>query len=571
MDSRFSGILATLSRRRQVLVLERLSSFFRSLSPSDKLLTLVLGGVLIVSCLVGIIALERTFLVEVPRHGGSLTEGVVGPPRFINPLLALTDSDRDLVALTYAGLMGVGPGGLHPVLAESYTISEDGKEYTFVLKEGLKFSDGTPVTAQDVVFTVTKAQDPSLKSPELANWANIRAEAVDSRTVVFTLPKAYAPFLEDTTLGILPSHLWKNIPNEQFPFSELMTNPVGAGPFQVTKITKDSDNMITDFEVKAFKQYALGKPYLNSMHFVFFVTTDELENAYAHGKVESAYGVPSDTSITAPYSRVFGIFLNPEQNKLFARIEVRKALSLAINRTHITKDLLGGYATPLAGPVPPGAGVSEPVPLDGDNVAAAKKVLTDNGWAYDEVAGVWKNAKQKLTLGPLVITTSNVPELKTLAASVQDDWQALGVATSLEFHEPSALPNEVIRPRKYEALFFGMVIGRNQDLFAFWDSSQRQDPGLNIALYANRSVDQLLEKNRQESDETKRLASLQKISDEITSDYGALFTHAPDFVYAVPQDLGGVVLPQITSPADRFATVSSWHRRTEWVLPFFAR
>jgi peptide/nickel transport system substrate-binding protein len=509
-------------------------------------------------------------MVEVPAHGGSLTEGVVGSPRFVNPLLAITDADRDLTTLTYAGLMGVGPDGLRPVLAERYDVSPDGKVYTFVLKENVKFSDGTPVTAEDVVFTVTKAVDPRLKSPELANWSNVRVEALDTRTVRFTLPKAYAPFLANTTLGILPAHIWSKIADEQFPFTTYMTEPVGAGPFKVYKVTKNSDGMITRFDLTSFGDYALGRPYLSGMRLVFYPSSDDVLNAYEHGAIESGYGIPVPSALRSPYSRVFGIFLNATENKAFGDMAVRKALSIGIDRAHLVNDILGGYAQTRTGPLPVGDGITEPALPSGERVALAKKVLTDNGWAYDQSAGVWKNKKKALTLGPLTISTSNVPELKTLAGEIQKNWEELGIQTSLSYNEPLALSTEVIRPRKYEALFFGMVVGRENDLFAFWDSGERNDPGLNIALYSNRTVDQLLEKARGETDEAARTQELQKASTIIANEYGALFTHTPSFLYAVPNDLKGVILPEITTPADRFATVSTWHRNTAFVWPFFA-
>ncbi|MDB5189197.1 MAG: family 5 extracellular solute-binding protein peptide/nickel transport system substrate-binding [Parcubacteria group bacterium] len=571
MASRFSGMLHHLSRRRRIGFIEKIADFVRNLPPSDRAIAGILTLVFMFSCLVGVIALERTVLVRVPAKGGELAEGVVGTPRFINPLLAFTDADRDLSALTYAGLLGIGPDGLRPVLAESYQISADGKVYTFILRANAKFSDGSPVTADDVVFTVTKAQDPALKSPELANWSNIRAEAVDARTVRFTLPKAYAPFLEDTTLGILPAHLWKTIPDAQFPFAKLMTEPVGAGPFMLTRIVRDRTGVITEYDLKANGSYALGRPYLDGIRFLFYGTGDALASAYRSHKVESAYGIPVAGARTSPYSRVFGVFFNQEQNKTFARLEVRKALSIAIDRDHISESILGGFATPLIGPVPPGSGVNAPVLPSGDRITQARKVLTDAGWTYDDAAKKWTNAKLKLSIDPVTITTSNVPELKALAGSVQNDWQALGVTTSLKFEDPTTLVSTVIRPRKYDALYFGMVIGRNQDLFPFWDSSQRSDPGLNIALYSNKTVDQLLEKSRQESAGAARAEELQKASDAIAADYPAAFTHAPDFVYALPKSLQGVVLPQITTPADRFATVATWHMRSEWVWPFLVK
>jgi ABC-type transport system substrate-binding protein len=129
----------------------------------------------------------------------------------------------------------------------------------------------------------------------------------------------------------------------------------------------------------------------------------------------------------------------------------------------------------------------------------------------------------------------------------------------------------VIRPRKYDALLFGMVIGRDDDLYAFWDSSQRSDPGLNIALYANHAVDGLLESARAESDPAVRHDDLQEINDDIAADYPAAFAYAPDFLYVVPKGLQGVSLPQIASPSDRFANAAQWYRSTELVWPIFAK
>lgn len=564
-------MLASLLRHRRIGFLEAFGSFVRRMPASDRAIATLLAMVLALSCLWSLVALERTVLVEVPTRGGSLVEGEVGNPRFVNPLLALSDSDRDLTALTFAGLMGEGPQGLRPVLAESYTISPDGKTYTFTLRKGIKFTDGTPITADDVVFTVGKAQDPALKSPELANWANIRAEAVDARTVRFTLPKAYAPFLEDTTLGILPAHVWKSVSNEQFPFDKRIAEPVGDGPFKVAHVVRNRAGVITEYDLVANGGYALGRPYLDRIAFKFYPSSEELATAYKDGRIDSAYGIAEPGAKTAPYSRVFGVFFNQSANKALAQLEVRKALSIAIDRDALTQDILGGYATPLMGPVPPGSSITEPALPAGDRVAQAKQVLTDAGWTYDDTAKAWTNAKLKLSFASISITTSNVPELKTLAASIEKDWEALGVATSLTYVDPAGLVSSAIRPRSYEALFFGMVIGRDQDLFPFWDSSQKNDPGLNVAMYANKNVDTLLEKARQENDPTARATDLQKISDAIAANYPAAFTHAPDFVYAVPKSLQGVVLPQITSPADRFATVATWHLRTEWVWPFLVK
>ncbi len=551
--------------------LTRLLPFYTKLSPGDRFIATILGLLVIGTSIAGLIALQRTFLVTIPAKGGSLTEGIVGSPRFVNPLLALTDADRDLTALTYAGLMGTdGDGNLVPVLAERYRVSEDGQEYTFSIREDAKFSDGSPVTAEDVVFTVEKAQDPALRSPELANWANIRAQALDARTVVFTLPKPYAPFLVDTTLGILPADKWRNIPIDEFSFSPLMTNPIGAGPFKVTRVSRDKNGSVTSYELRASETYAPGRPYLDVIYIKFYSDVTKLADAYERRSVESAYGIPVKDALRSPYSRVFGTFFNSDENPVFARLEVRKALSLAIDRNRIVNEVLGGYATPLTGPVPPGSGVDAFVFPEGDGVTLATEILEDEGWTRNEETGSWENKKNKLSLPQITLKTSNVPELKAIAASIETDWERLGVPTDVTLYEPGDLTEIVIRPRAYEALLFGMVIGRDRDLFAFWDSGERSDPGLNIAAYANRTVDLLLKRIRGEQDPEVAHADFAKVSELIASDYPAAFTHAPDFLYAIPNSVHGVRLPQIASPSDRFATVATWYRNTEEVWPIFA-
>jgi len=556
-----------------VPLLDRLSERIRAFSPGDRAIFYALAILVGIASFTGLYALEQSLLEEVPSYGGILIEGEVGSPRFINPLLAISDADRDLSMLTYAGLMGLsGDGNLVPVLAESYAISNDGKVHTFTLRPNAKFSDGVPVTAADIVFTIHRAQDSGLKSPEYANWSGVRAEAVNQTVVRLTLPKAYAPFLGLTTLGILPERLWQNISDEEFPFSTLETNPVGAGPFKIGSISRDSSGLIKSVSLEENPYYVLGRPYLDGIRFNFYSRTEDLASALANGVIESAYDVPSAGALTVPYARVFGVFLNPSEKQVFARAEVRKALSLAINRQTIVETVLGGYATAIMGPVPPGGQVKQaPVPQSKNPTEAAAKVLQAGGWAYDGSARVWKNTSAKQALDRITIRTSNVPELKNVASAVKADWEQFGIPVDIELYEPGDLSQNVIRPRKYGALLYGEVIGRDQDLYAFWDSHEINDPGLNIALYANKTVDALLEDARGSAKQETRTNDLQKIEDIIASEYPAMFIYSPDFIYAVPNDLHGVSLPQIITPADRFATVASWYRSIDKVWPFLVR
>jgi peptide/nickel transport system substrate-binding protein len=559
-----------MNRRFDRFTEQSVRSYAARLSAGDAVIAGALTLCTVIASFVALTALVRSFQVTVPAYGGTLSEGIVGSPRFVNPLLAVSDSDRDLVALTYAGLMGHDASGkLIPVLAEKYMVSPDGLTYDFTLRNGLTWSDGTTITADDVVFTIQKAQDQSLKSPAYADWANIRAEALDSRTIRFTLPKQYALFLEDTTLGIIPKHVWQNVAAQEFPFAPQNTIPVGAGPFTVAKVTRDSSGTITGYTLDAFPKYVLGKPYLSHINFSFFTDAESLAEARSKGTVASAYGIAAPDVASAPYARVFGVFFNSDKNPALADVRVRKALSLAIDRNALTQKVLGGYAKPTIGPLPEGSGVPPlPLPSDATRLDDARSALTAAGYTFDGGTNSWSKAGTKLTM---TLTTSNVPELRAVASQIQTDWQNFGIPVNVELHEQSSFAQQVIRPRAYGALLFGEVVGTTPDLYAFWSSSARTGTGLNIANYQNKDVDDLLAKARTQTDASARAQLLAQAQQKIADDYPAAFLYTPDFLYAKPARISGIQLSQLTTPSDRIWGVENWYRYSEHVWPVFAR
>lgn len=546
-------------------------SYLRKLPPSDKFIVGLLSCVLVLLIGSGLYTLERTFLVEVPSHGGELVEGVLGSPRFVNPLFAVSEADQDLALLTYAGLMGYDQNGtLVPVLAESYERGEGGKTYTFILRDGVTFSDGSPVTAEDVVFTIEKAKDPALKSTRLSDFANISVEATDARTIVFTLPEAYAPFIYEATLGILPAHLWKHLSNEEFPFSPLMQEPVGAGPFKTSRVLRDKNGSVERYVLERFDGYALTRPYLGKISFVYFKDTEALAEALARGRIQSAYGVPHEDAMRVPYLRVFGAFFNQSKNPALAKLPVREALFVSVSRNELIRSTLGGYGTPAYGPVPPSL-LSKETPEQTDSATyteEARTILKEAGWEYDESAALWRHEKDNLSLS-FTLTTANVPELKAVAEALRNDWRELGVPVAVELYDPNEILQAAIRPREYEALLFGMVVGTGEDLFAFWDSSQRQDPGLNVSLYTSLPVDELLEEIREGSADAPQEEALGKLDALIRKDVPAVFTHAPEFVYKIPEGLFGVNLDAVVTPSERLLGAAFWYRHKEHIWPIF--
>jgi peptide/nickel transport system substrate-binding protein len=179
-------------------------------------------GIAFVVCLVSLFIifsnLNRMFMVKVPKNGGTITEGIIGTPTLINPVIANSDADKDLTALIYSGLMRRdSQGNLIPDLAVSLpTISENNKEYTFTLRDDAKFHNGKKLTADDVLFTIEKIKDPTIKSPQKSRWDGVSVAKIDEHTIVFTTTEPYSSFLNNTTLGIIFFCLMERIGSNEF-------------------------------------------------------------------------------------------------------------------------------------------------------------------------------------------------------------------------------------------------------------------------------------------------------------------------------------------------------------------
>ncbi len=540
------------------------------------------AAVCVVSSLGLIYMMNRQLVVSTPARGGSLTEGIIGSPRFINPILAVSDADRDLTALVYSGLLHATPQGQYvPDLASEYSVSPDGKTYTFVIRSDATFQNGTPVTADDVAYTVQKIQDAALKSPLRANWEGVDVQILDSHTITFSLRSAYAPFVENLTLGVVPKALWQGVTDDEFPFSDLNTSPIGSGPYRVSSISRTASGIPSSYKLTAFAQYALGEPYLTRLTLQFYQSETALESALANGDVESASGISPaslgslDANIkTVPLNRVFGVFFNQNQSEVLRIAEARQALSDSIDRTDLVRVVLGGYGVPLTGPVPPSLSKAALADTVGSStlMQSARETLLQKGWKLEngvltKTTGTGKT--QKTVTLRLTLATANVPELRAAAQYLKEVWSAMGAQIDVQVYDQGDLSQNVIRPRKYDALLFGEVVGRELDLFAFWHSSQRNDPGLNIAGYANATADKALETLRTTSDPAARQELIKTFSAQVAKDMPAAFLYAPDFVYSIPNDIAGVDLGFVETPSDRFLGVAQWHRETDYVWPLF--
>jgi len=558
----------------------------KRLSAREKLWLVVCLTVFLTSIAGLVWQASTSALIELPAAGGELKEGVIGTPRFINPLLASSNPDRDLTALIYSGLVRPGPHGeFLPDLAERYTVSEDNRQYTFFLRPSLVWHDGEPVTADDVVFTVNRIKDPSLKSPRRAAWEGVEVKRVNEREVILTLKQPYGSFLSNATLGLLPAHLWKEVTAETFPFSNLNVEPIGTGPYRVKDIKRDRNNLPLAYELVAFQSFALGQPKIGRLFLNFYSNEEARLAAWRRGEVTNVNAVSPEliedlltgsknkhTLYTASLPRVFAVFFNQNQAKIFAQSEVREALNLLVDRQIIIDQVLAGYGRPTDGPIPTMSQALKNESASTTPTDQAAAGLVKYSWKKNTDSGLWEQTVKKETkILSFTLSTADAPELKAAAELLKSVWEKFGARVEVKIFEAGALNQNVIRPREYEALLFGEIIGREPDLYSFWHSSQRLDPGLNIALYTNVAVDKMLEELRSNSPIATATDKLAEVAAAIVKDMPAIFLYTPDFLYLLPRTARGIALNSINAPADRFLDIYQWYLATEKVWSVFNR
>ncbi len=553
-----------------------------SVMPSRRKAVFVLCLIVFVVSIVTLLWLaNQSWLQSVPVAGGQFTEGLLNTPAFINPLLSSSPAERDLMSLIYSGLLrSDGAGNFILDLAENYAVSTDGLIYTFTLKPNLVWHDGEPVTADDVVFTIAKAKDPALRSTRRASWEGVEVQKIDKLRLTFKLKQPYALFLENLTLGILPAHRWQKITTEGFSSAGLNLEPIGTGPYQVSALKRDKDNLPISYILTPFRHFALGEPKIAKIIIRFYPSQDALLNGYRRKEIAAMSAIDPDTAraleqsgarvLTTTLPRVFGIFFNQNRAKLFTRPEVRAALNAAVNRNTLISEIFRGYGRALTGPLPLSLFTETST---NPATTSPTDILKRAGWQKSATSSLWELPTKKKGETPLrlrfTLTTSDAPELKRVAALVKRDWEAVGVSVDLKVFEWGALNQTAIRPRDYEALLFGEIVGRNPDLYPFWHSTQRFDPGLNIALYTNITVDKILDEIKVASTTDRRASGYLAFDTEIRKDEPAVFLYAPDFLYVVPPEVQAINLGTINTPAERFLGVYKWYIKTDRVWPLF--
>ena len=255
-----------------------------------------------------------------------------------------------------------------------------------------------------------------------------------------------------------------------------------------------------------------------------------------------------------------------------------KAISQAIDKDKIVREVLAGYGVTINDPIPPNMVQYQKLSRE-DNIPREQILeqvqsdLTKAGWNKNTECFLEKTTteKKKKVVTPLVFTisTSNAPELAQTAELIKEDLQKIGMNVDVKTFEAGNLNQSVIRPRKYDTLLFGQIINHESDLYGFWHSSQRKDPGLNIASYTNAKVDKILEDAFVTVNEETRIKKYIQFEEEIRKDMPAIFLYSPNFIYVVSSELQGLSLNHITTQSDRFSDVYAWYLNTEQVWKIF--
>ncbi len=549
---------------------------------SDRLLLQLSLVAFLATALYSTISISTQNVTSLPGSGGILMEGIIGTPRFVNPVLATTRADRDMVELIYSGLMELDEdGNLRSDLAESVTLSEDGQTYHVKIRNDAYFHDGSRVLAKDVAYTIALIQNPDLKSPLRGSWDGVLVEELGEKELNIVIAEPYAPFIENLVVGILPRDTWADLPTEQLPFSQNNTNPIGSGVYQIEDVIYNKSGLIDSYKLVASTNYQ-DNANIEKLQVKFYPDEKELFTALQEGDITSTANL-SEEQITRlnhknfsvsehTLPRTFTIYFNQNKSPVLRDKSVRRALDTAIDKERLVNEVLAGHGQVSNSPIPQGfitPTTTEEVENDYDPITKARGILTDGGWTQNE-EGKWikesDDGEMELTIS---LSTANTPLFDKTATYIAETWTELGVEVRTAQFEQTDLVQAIIRPRDFQALLFGVDLTRAVDLYPFWHSSQKSDPGLNVAQYTNIDVDALLEDNRTNHDESARENTNQAAISIIQKDTPAIFLFSPNFSYVHHTDLSLNIYPQLSNQSERFVGIEKWYIKAEKLWPIF--
>ncbi len=495
---------------------------------------------------------NQSYSVQAYVDGGTYIEATIGRVNSLNPLFATTNSEKVLSKLMFATLSTIDYSGHVGLgLASSIIPDETGKVWTVTIKDGLKWSDGEPITLDDVFFTVNLAKDPTVNTAYSSSFSGVTVEKIDN-SLVFALPSAYADF--DTTLNIpiLPAHILSDVTPGQLLEHSFSSSPVTSGAFTFNALQNVSGDGEKIIYLAANPYYYKSEPMLNSFAIHTYGTADEIVTAISSGEVTATAELsavyrnqlPPDLVYekqTALASGVFA-FLNTTRTPL-NNLSVRQAIQKGVDITTVRSVLDDEY--PLNYPI-----LSSEIELS----EYPEIPPYDKAAAQAEIAAAGANGAK------LSIVTINSGYLPALAETFKNQLEGLGFEVELSIYDAGQefLVNTV-RPRNYDILLYEVELGADPDLFAYYHSSQASATGLNLSNYSNALVDDLILSARTSMNPATRISRYETFLRRWVTDVPAIGIYQSSLVYYFNKNVRSFSEDdQLIYATDRFVDVEYW-------------
>ncbi len=525
--------------------------------------------------------------VLVPAPGGTHTEAIVGSPRSLNPLLTTgIQSERDLASLLFSGLIRFDASGIPQAdLAERWAVTSDGMSYTFVMRSGLHWDDGAPLTLDDVIFTIQLMQDEALPDPlEVgALWRTVDVQKLSETTLKLSLPEPFSPFLDFTAFPVLPAHIFQSATAATLAEHPANLSPVGSGPFKLADVTLIND-VVTSVDLVANENYYGKAPLVGELRFVFYPDEETALGAFEVGDVSGLGGVqPAYLSgmLSNETTNIYSgrlpeytlIFVNQQNEALpfFQEKRVRQALLLGLNRQKMVDSILRGQAVLANGPILPDTWAynNKLVTVQFDPEAANAR-LDDAGWLLPETAipGTDEYVRQKAGQAlDFALLIPDDPISQAIGQLAVENWTALGASVTLQIAPAGNITRDYLEPRLYEAVLVSVSFADSPDPdpYPFWHQTEIEG-GQNYAGYNNRDLSEVLEQARTINSLADRARFYRAFQTRFADEAPALLLYTPIYTYAVNERVRGVQLGPLLDPSDRFLSVSDWYIVTRRII-----
>lgn len=538
---------------------------------------LLLVGMLVAASGIQLIWFQKSYQTAAADTGGTYAEAVLGPVDTLNPLYASSEAELSAARLLFSSLYSYDTTGhLKNEVAESVQVDTNGTVYTITLKRNITWSDGTPLTAKDVAFTVNLMKNPETRAQRAlqATWQDVQVTAISDTTVVFKLPAVYAAFPNALTFSILPEHILGAVPAGAIRENTYSRSPVGSGPFSVDLLQNISSKTGRKvIQMLANGKYFQGKPKLSRFDIYAYPTENDIAAALKNGEVNAAVVTPSVASKTnnklyqsIPLPINSGVYaLFNLKSAMLSNQKVRQALQLATD-TSALRDALGVKVPPLDLPFINGQLTGSDVPrAPAPNEAQAAALLEAAGWKLQN--GVRQKDNQKLAL---TITTTKDEQYEKALNVLANQWRRVGVTVTtrvIDRNDPAVnFTRDTLQPRNYDVLLTELQIGADPDVYPYWHSSQIGMNGYNFSNYLSQTTDTLLATARSRLEPDLRNIKYKAFAAQWLQDVPAIGLYQ-SVVVMVTNKHTSAINGDVTlvSPTDRYVNVLDWSVRDRQV------